>query len=178
MEKIFFRLLNPADYQEYQGIWLNCLKQHPDNFGSTYEEAIQGESYKLTNAIQAADEYDFAFGAFTSDRVLIGICGFITEMRVKARHRGELVQLFVDAAFKGRGVGYKLVQLTVKKAFANGQTEQVILSVAAVNEGAIRLYKQVGFKEYGRLGNYFKSGDVYFTQSFFCLMKDSYLLRE
>jgi ribosomal protein S18 acetylase RimI-like enzyme len=171
MKEILFRQLNPADYHDYKRVRLDCLKQCPNNFGDTYEEALIKESFKVTGAIQATDQYNFAFGAFTENNKLIGICGFITDMRMKARHRGEIVQLFVDSKYNGKGIGKKLLQLSIDKAFANQQTEQIILSVASANENAIGLYKRFGFAEYGRLEKFFKSGEEYLTQSFFCLMK-------
>ena len=171
MEEILFRQLNPADYQDYIRVWLDCLKQCPNNFGDTYEEALIKESFKLTGAMLAADQYNFAFGAFVGDNKLIGICGLITDMRTKARHREEIVQLFVDSKYNGKGIGKKLLRLSIDRAFANQQTEQIILSVASANENALGLYKRFGFAEYGRLENFFKSGEEYLTQSFLYLMK-------
>jgi ribosomal protein S18 acetylase RimI-like enzyme len=170
IQKIIYHQLIPADYCEYRRVWLDCLVQYPNNFGATYEEGLDLKSLKLANAILNADEYNFAIGAFTGDR-LIGMCGFVTDMRLKARHRGEIVQLFVDSEYNGLGIGKKLLQLVIDKAFSNGKTEQVILSVVSTNDSVIKLYKHFGFAEYGRLENFFKSGAEYFSQSFFYLVK-------
>lgn len=170
MQKINYLQLIPSDYIDYRNTWLNCLNQYPDYFGATLDEGLDLKSLKLANAILNPDEYNFAFGAFADER-LIGMCGFITDMRQKARHRGEIVQLFVDSNYRGNGIGKKLLQLTIEKAFANGKTEQIILSAATGNENAIRLYQQSGFMEYGKLDHFFKSGKEYFSQSFFYLMK-------
>ena len=178
MQKFLCRQLMPTDYDEYKRIWLDCLKQHPGNFGATYEEGLHSKSLKLANAINASDEYNFAFGAFIAGQKLIGLCGLITDPRIKARHRGEIVQVFVDPAYKGQGIGKKLLQLSIDKAFANEETEQIVLSVASANENAIRLYQRFGFAEYGRLENFFKPGTEYFTQSFFYLMKKAYAYRK
>lgn len=171
MQKIVYRQLIPTDYDEYKRVRLDSLKQYPDNFGSTYSEELHLKNLKLTHAIQAADKYNFAAGAFTEDRKLIGICGFITDMRLKTRHRGEIVQLFVDSSYNGQGIGKKLLQFSIEKAFDNGQTEQITLSVVSANEKAVRLYKQAGFAEYGKLENFFKSGTEYSVQSFLYLSK-------
>ena len=72
----------------------------------------------------------------------------------------------------------KLLQLIIDQAFSNGKTEQLVLSVASANSGAIKLYKQFGFAEYGRLENFFKSGAEYFSRSFFYLMKPETVKRE
>jgi len=172
MHKILYRQLIPADFDEYKRVWLDCLKQYPDNFGATLEEGLNSKSLKLANVIQAANKYNFAFGAFTENHKLIGICGFISDMRLKALHRGEIVQLFVDSTYNGKGIGKKILQLCIAEAFNNGQTEQIVLSVVSANENAIRLYTQLGFAEYGRLENFFKSGERYLAQSFFYLIKN------
>ncbi len=171
MQKIIYWQLAPADHSEYSRVRLDSLKKCPDNFGSTYEEELSLKSLKLTDAIQRADKYNFAYGAFTEEQKLIGICGFITDRRLKTRHRGEIVQLFVGPEYHGQGIGKKLLQLIVDKAFDNAQTELILLAVVSTNESAVNLYKQSGFREYGKLEKYFKSGTGYAAQSFFYLTK-------
>jgi RimJ/RimL family protein N-acetyltransferase len=171
MQKINFRQLASADHNEYRRIRLSCLVQYPDNFGTTFDEELNASSLRLTNAVQSPDKNNFAYGAFTVNEQLIGICGFISEKRVKVQHRGEVVQLFVDKQYAGKQIGKTLLQLTIDKAFENEQKELISLSVVSINEKAIQLYKKLGFVEYGRLDGYFKSGSQYFTQVFFMLTR-------
>ena len=105
MQKISYQQLIPADYFEYRRAWLDCLLQYPENFGATYEEGLDLKSLNLANAILNSDEYNFAIGAFINDCKVIGMCGLTTDMRLKARHRGEVVQFFVDPKCKGQGIG-------------------------------------------------------------------------
>jgi ribosomal protein S18 acetylase RimI-like enzyme len=169
--EIFNRQLLPSDYDEYKRVRLDCLKQYPDNFGTTYEEELNATRLKLDCAIKKPDQSNFAFGAFNSGHHLIGICGFVAETRSKTQHRGEIVQMFVDPSYAGKGIGKALLKLSIEKAFANTQIEQIILSAVSSNTSAISLYKKLGFVEYGRLDNYFKSGSKFTSQSFLYLMK-------
>ena len=171
MQEILYRQLLPTDYNEYRRVRLNCLRQYPNNFGTTYEEELNSQSLKLDKAIKNSNECNFTFGAFTLDQKLIGICGLLTETRLKTRHRGEIVQMFVDSTYKGLGIGKKLLQHVIDKAFSSEQIEQIILSAVSENEKAVNLYKQAGFMEYGKLKNYFKSNTTYSAQSFFFLDK-------
>ena len=171
MNKIFYRQLTITDCDEYRRIRLECLKQYPDNFGSTYEEELNAQSLKLDNAIKGTDKGNFAMGAFTASNKLIGICGLVRELRLKTRHRGEIVQMYIDPAFARQGIGKTLLQLSIENAFQDTETEQIILSVVYTNDKAVKLYKQLGFIEYGRLENYFKIDTRYFTQLFLCLTK-------
>jgi len=159
---------------EYRRIRLECLKQYPNNFGATFEEELNSAHLKLHDAIEKTDSNNFALGAFAGDGHLIGICGFVTEKRVKTKHRGEIVQMFVDPLHAGKGIGKELLTRAIDRAFENGQTEQITLGVAGANDDAIKLYTRVGFVEYGRLDNYFKSGSEYFTQAFLVLTRRRY----
>ena len=171
MEEIIYRQLDAGDYEDYKKIRLDCLHQHPDNFGTTYEEELNAESLKLEPAIKKPDHANFVFGAFNSSQYLIGICGFMTETRLKTQHRGEIVQMYVAPTHNGKGIGKALLKLCIEKAFSGNQIEQIILSAVSSNENAVSLYKKLGFIEYGKLDNYFKSGSTFTTQSFFYLMK-------
>lgn len=176
MEQIQYRQLIATNYIDYRRVRLSCLAQYPDNFGTTYEEEFDSQSLKLDKAINAADNNNFAFGAFSADGKMIGICGFITTPGVMKQHRGEIVQLFVETHYARQGIGKKLLQQVINKAFANKQTEQIVLGVIYTNENAVNLYKQMGFIEYGRLEKYFKTATKYFTQSFLCLVRKNCLL--
>lgn len=171
MEQISFRQLNREDHDRYRKARLSCLVQYPDNFGATFDEELVAGPLRLTNAIQSPGKNNFAFGAFNPANQLIGICGFISEKRLKTQHRGEVVQLFVDRHYGRNGIGERLLGLIIDKAFQNEQKELITLSVVSINDKAIQLYKKLGFVEYGRLERYFKSGSQYFTQVFFMLTR-------
>ena len=110
-------------------------------------------------------------GAFTDYNKMAGICGLVRDLRSKTRHRGEIVQMYVDPSFAGQGIGKTLLRLTVEKTFQNAEIEQIILSVVYTNDKAIKLYERLGFIEYGKLENYFKTGTRYFAQLFLSLAK-------
>ena len=125
----------------------------------------------LLATLRTPDHNDFAFGAFTGG-TLIGICGFVREKRRKAQHRGEIIQMFVDPAFARKGIGRTLLTLAMDKAFENTHIEQIVLGVVHTNDNAVRLYKQLGFVEYGRLEHSFKRGDGYSTQLFLAVTRE------
>ena len=134
MHNVFYRQLLSADYNEYKRIRLDSLKEYPNNFGAIYEEELNSKSLKLEGAIKFTNDANFAFGAFSPEETMIGICGFVTDLRQKTKHRGEIVHMFVNTQYTGQGIGKKLLQLTIDKAFNNNQTEQIILGVVCTNE--------------------------------------------
>lgn len=171
MTKISYRILKTEDAENYRNMRLDCLMKFPDNFGSSFAEESQLKSLKLEEIINSHDEEGFVMGAFEDNHHLIGICGFIKQTRSKTRHRGDLVQLFVNPHYTGKGIGKQLMKETISKAFEEKEIEQITLGVVHSNDAAINLYRQLGFVEYGRLEKYFKSGNDYFTQLFFVLSR-------
>ncbi len=168
---IIFRKLKSADSILYRNIRLKCLQTFPDNFGSTFEEEDKIEKLKFEFFLDEENADNFMFGAF-ADENLIGICGFSRELRAKAEHRGEIVQMFVDSKYAGRNIGFELLQKTIEKAFENAAIKQIVLSVVAANKNANRLYEKLGFIEYGFLENYFKKDETYWHQRFMVLNRE------
>lgn len=172
--EIEYRVLASGDREIYRQLRLDCLRDNPDYFGTTYEEEEQGEVLRYDNALKATDTKDFLYGAFHKG-ILIGICGFTQERRMKSSHRGEIHQMYVKPAYTGQGIGTKLLQVTLDKAFKDHLLEHVILGVVNTNEKALNIYRKFGFVQYGHFQNYFKNRDKYWAFVFMALTKEAYL---
>jgi len=170
---IIIRKLQPHESPFYREIRLTCLKNAPEYFGSTYEEEILSPKLKFETFIENDSLGHFIFGAF-DDENLIGIVGFDRMERRRARHRGEVVQVYVDSNHRGQNLGEKLIRGVVEYAFTLDGIEQVQLSVVVSNKRAIKLYEKVGFKTFGVQPRYFKVGDAYMDQQFMQLFKSDY----
>ena len=169
--KINFRPLQFEDIECYRQVRLACLKNHPDHFGTIYEEESGTSPLKFETVLSTKNSNDFIFGAF-DDKTLIGICGFVQQTRIKTSHLGEIVQMYVDPSYAGNGIGSQLLKLAVDKAFENKAIDQVLLSVVYSNEKAVSTYKKIGFVEYGKLENYFKQGERRWSQLFMTLRRN------
>lgn len=170
---IIVRKLQPHESPLYRSIRLTCLKNAPDCFGSTYEEESAMPKLKFESHIEKDADEQFMFGAFDEGK-LIGIVGFDRVERQRTRHRGEVVQMYVDATYRGQNVGKKLLRGLVEQAFSVEGIEQLQLSVIAGNRAAINLYEKAGFKAYGLQPRYFKVGDRYMDQQFMQLFVSDY----
>lgn len=171
---IIIRKLEPHESSLYREIRLACLKNASDYFGSTYEEEVLNPKLKFETFIENASPDHFMFGAF-DDEQLIGITGFTRMSRQRDRHRGEVVQVYVDSSYRGQNVGEKLIRSVLEHAFALEGIEQVQLSAVAGNEKAIKLYEKIGFRTFGIQQNYFRMGNTYTDQQFMQLLKKDYL---
>src|SRR5829696_7659012 len=105
---IIIRKLQPHESSLYREIRLACLKNASDYFGSTYEEEASNPRLKFETFIENKSQDHFMFGAFNHGD-LIGITGFTRMIRQRDRHRGEVVQVYVDAKYRGQNVGEKLI---------------------------------------------------------------------
>ncbi len=113
------------------------------------------------------------FGAFDDGR-LIGLTGFDRMERQRARHRGEVVGMYLYPDYRGQNVGEMLLRCLLEHAFSLDGIEQAQLSVIAGNSRAIKLYEKVGFQAFGLQPKYFKVGDKYMDPQFMQLFKKNY----
>jgi ribosomal protein S18 acetylase RimI-like enzyme len=67
-----------------------------------------------------------------------------------------------------------LLKLSIEKIFSNVITEQIILAVVASNLQAIKLYKEIGFEQYGFFENYYKFDNKYESLVMMILKKYKY----
>ncbi|KMY51358.1 GNAT family N-acetyltransferase [Peribacillus loiseleuriae] len=157
------RKLYAADAEKYWTLRLEAFQTFPEAFATSYEEAIARE-----NPIQqAADGLEAVgsctFGAFV-DGELIGIVTLVQEMREKQRHRADIFGMFVKASHQGSGGGKALMSEAINYARNLKGIEKVNLSVVANNEGAKKLYSNLGFKVFGYEEKALKVGDVYLDE--------------
>ena len=86
------------------------------------------------------------FGAFDADGGMVGLVGFMPSTGDKDRHRGWLIQMYVQPQMRGTGCALALVQTVL--AHAQGKVLQVHLGVWDENPVAIRFYQKAGFTIY------------------------------
>lgn len=95
----------------------------------------------------------FPLTAFDHDGKVIG---FICPMQVL--DEGHILDVAVDPACRGMGVGRLLVQRVLDDCRLSG-AEFVSLEVRLSNVAAISLYRQMGFIEVGRRKRYYENGE-------------------
>lgn len=152
--------LSPDDWQEYKTIRLQALHNDPQAFGSTYtveshfsdEEWQERPSDKNTIILIAKDE----------DKV-IGMGGVHWDHWEKTQHIAHVWGMFVDQAYRGQGIGKKLMEEIEAKAKERPQTEKIKLEVVTDQEAALELYKKLGYREVGVQERQMKQDDVYYN---------------
>jgi ribosomal protein S18 acetylase RimI-like enzyme len=138
------RRLQESDAAIFRAVRLQALRLHPEAFGSAYEEESQ---YALHDFARFFEPPGAAFGAFAGGR-LVGTAGLFVPQRLKQKHKGTLVGVYVDASFRHTGAGRQLSEAVIAKARQDG-LRSLLLAVTIGNDAAKRLYAGLGFQTYG-----------------------------
>ncbi|QEI05288.1 GNAT family N-acetyltransferase [Pigmentiphaga aceris] len=141
------RQLATNDAAAFQALRLAGLRDHPENFGASYEaerqQSLDAVATRLTPGPDRA-----VFGA-EIDGVLVGVIGVYREAGLKQAHKGGIWGMYVDANYRGKGIAAALLQRVLSFATERDGWRQIRLSANAANTAAIRLYASHGFVQYG-----------------------------
>jgi RimJ/RimL family protein N-acetyltransferase len=136
------RRLEISDAALFREIRLEALQKNPEAFGSTFEK----ENTQPLSWFEARLGLADIFGAFV-DGTLAGMAGYSAQENSKQAHKGLLWTMYVRASARNSGLGKILVAAVLDHA--RGRVEMVQLTVVSENESAHRLYRAMGFVEYG-----------------------------
>jgi ribosomal protein S18 acetylase RimI-like enzyme len=137
------RRLKATDAAAYHALRLEGFERHPLQF----RVAPEDERALSLEAVGARLEGTFVAGAFDSDG-LVGVGGLTRFQGAKLRHRALLWGMYVRERARGGGLADELMRVLLAEGRSRG-IEQVILTVAAENDRARRLYERWGFSVYG-----------------------------
>ncbi len=151
------RLLEPKDCPTFKGLRLEALLQHPEAFGSSYEE----ESKLTEEAFQQGFCTCDVFGAFVNDE-LVGCAGFFIYAAEKMSHRGCLFSMYTKDTHRNRGTADALIKAIIDHA--KKCVIQLHLTVVTTNHAAIRLYQKYGFTIYGTEPRSLKIGECFYDE--------------
>ncbi len=101
-------------------------------------------------------------GGFDGE-ALLGVGGLTRYEGVKLRHRALLWGMYVHESARGRGLADAIVEALVAEARVS-EIEQVVLTIIAGNQRAIRLYERWGCRQYGLEPRAVKVGREYLDE--------------
>jgi ribosomal protein S18 acetylase RimI-like enzyme len=130
--------LRQSDLPLFRPVRLEALRQHPEAFGSSFEEEQASDLARMIG-----EPPSLTVGGFVDD-VLVGITGLVVSPRVKQRHKGHVVSVYVTPPFRRTGLARGLLDRVIQEARANGLV-QLTLSVTVGNVPARMLYLCAGF---------------------------------
>jgi GNAT superfamily N-acetyltransferase len=144
--------ITPAELSAYKQLRDLGLSLHPDAFDADFESERARPPESYIGRLGRGDSMGgtFLLGAWDG-RELLGVVGLERSTQAKLRHCAELNSMMVRPDHIGRGIGLGLLKAAIEEAREAIGLEQILLRVSTSSEGAIRLYKQVGFQACGVL---------------------------
>jgi aminoglycoside 6'-N-acetyltransferase len=98
------------------------------------------------------DEPDVTRLTIEVEGAVAGMVQFSEEPDPQYRHAG--IDLFVDPALHGRGIGTEAIRRVVRHLIDERGHHRITIDPAAANAAAIRVYEKVGFKRVGVMRRY------------------------
>jgi aminoglycoside 6'-N-acetyltransferase len=104
-----------------------------------------------------ADEPEATRLTIDVDGRVAGMVQFSEELEPKYRHAA--IDVFLDPAFHGRGIGAEAVRRVVRHLIDERGHHRITIDPAADNVAAIRAYEKVGFRRVGVMRSYERDAD-------------------
>jgi ribosomal protein S18 acetylase RimI-like enzyme len=162
------RSLTNDDASEYWRLRLEALEGDPEAFSSSAQEHRSLSLEEVRKRLGSESGEQFVVGAVQEGR-LIATAGFYREKGLKTRHKGRIWGVYVTPAGRGAGIGKRMFQKVMERVAEMDGLEQVLLSVAATQTAAFRLYCSFGFQVFGCEPRALRIGDRYIDEQYLVL---------
>lgn len=141
------RALVPEDAMVFHAFRLRGLKESPEAFASSYEEEVGTPIEEIERRLGPKAD-SVILGAFQGSE-LRAVAGLQRESMAKLAHKSFIWGLYVAPEVQGQGVGTQIMRHALSHAATVFGSRQVNIGVSTLNAPAIKLYKRLGFVEYG-----------------------------
>ena len=142
MAELVIRRLAASDWAAFREIRLTALRDAPEAFGSTASDAERLDEAEWRRRVEGRAVF---LAEVASQRV-----GLVAGIGGDQPGEAELISMWVTRAWRGHGVGDRLVEAVLAWAADEGFTS-VRLWVSKGNIRAERLYTRHGFAATGRV---------------------------
>lgn len=139
------KVLTEKDTDIFIELRLKGLKESPMAFGASFEEGMDRDQ-TFKNLKNKTNE-NYILGYFKND-LLVGIVGFVRELKLKKRHKSFIWGMYVDSDFRRMGIAKKLLLEVIHRAKKLEGLSKIILSVTQPQENALGFYERLGFVKY------------------------------
>lgn len=156
MKQITYRFMSVADVVIYRELRLRGLKEHPEAFLESYEDAV---TWPLERFERFFGDGGWIVGAFAKS-MLVGMSGLYRHEGSKVAHKGTVWGVYVAPEARGHGIARTAITMLIQEA-AKAGIEQVHLSADMNNPFSVSLYKALGFEPYGTEKHILKLPDKY-----------------
>jgi len=127
--------------------WMECinLRSSKDKVNSIFEEFVASNAFSIA---QSKIEEEWVTKAIYDNETLIGFTmyGFYEKYKFY-----EISRLMIDYKFQQRGYGTQALLKIIDEMKNYKNCKEIFLTIGQGNEIAIKIYKEIGFKDTGRI---------------------------
>jgi ribosomal protein S18 acetylase RimI-like enzyme len=134
-------ILEEADWKIFKELRLEALKNDSLAYGSSYEEEEFFTEAEWRKKFELSTWYTSRSG-----NAYVGLLGVLFEKAKKMEHTADLVGFYVQPEYRGRGIGRAMMERAIAELHANPKIIKLRLGVNVLQENAVKLYEDLGFK--------------------------------
>lgn len=142
------QLLTAAHAAAYRALMLHGYEHAADAFTSTVRERAAAPLSLWAGRLADPAGLQAVFGVHDG-ATLVGSVSLQYSAREKSGHKAQLIAMYVLPAYRGRGIGRRLVDAAIAHARARAGLRTLTLTVTAGNTAALALYQAAGFHAFG-----------------------------
>lgn len=155
-EEVKIIKLPVSRWHELRKLRLDSLKSDPLAFARDFEEEAQKHPIDYIKSLLER----ILFFAEREGK-LIGFCGMGQFSGNRKKHLADVGPLYVDSAYRGKGIGKQLMIAVEEEAKRKG-VKKLKLSVNVKQKDAVAFYKKMGFRKVGTLKNELRIGNTFY----------------
>ena len=168
-EKVYLSPMNLEDIEKYVK-WMNDFST-TDGLGSSSKvTTFESERAWLINNMDKKEQ-QFAIVLKETDK-LIGNCGFVSLDKLMGK--AEIGIFIGDNDYLGKGYGTEVLKALVKYGFDHLLLNNIMLKVFSFNERAIKSYKKVDFKEFGRRHKCYNIENTWYDEIYMEILREDF----
>ncbi|CDG83868.1 GNAT family N-acetyltransferase [Janthinobacterium agaricidamnosum] len=166
-QAITIRLLTADDAGAFKALRLLAIDSDPGAIVFSRDEKEARTLQQIAQRI-TPDASQAVFGAFDGEQ-LIGIVGLKRGDLKKTLHKATIWGVFVDPAYRGKGIAGELMRAQIARARADQGLFQLYLGVNADNAAPRKLYESLGFVAFGIEPRALRLGDQFYDEQLMTL---------
>lgn len=147
-----------TSWLDYKNLYMESIANSPQAFLWSKEEIGSKEDSVWQDRIKNM------FFAITDDEKLVGMAGFYCEEKKKLAHIANIVRVYVNPEYRGKGIGKQLLLTVIEDVKSMPEIRKIQLGVIATQILALNLYESVGFEKVGELKMAVKIDDHFYDQ--------------
>lgn len=157
MSQYTIRDVTMQDIPAWWELRLRALHDHPEAFGSDYEESRRnGPSYIERGYFEGSVNRMFA--AFTDMGELVAQAATTVEAG-KRDHIAHIISVYSHPDHRGQGLASLLIQAAIDHLLSMPAITSIRISVNATNAAAVHTYEKLGFVTWGEEPDAIRTAD-------------------